>query len=205
LCVLFDVFFTSPFPFLPFFFRFKSCLHAEGGDEEGDAPNSNNPRYKDRDMVLCFHTMGQAGRQFSREEIARAKEWASKLGETAERAELTVWTEEVVKEKEAIAQEKEVGDVIAKAKAEAAAECEAATAALPEDMIPELRDFEAKKFAYAAALKVLNVVEDKLEEVSERRLPLKADQVRVLHAMLYTLLEPKESFVEGGSRKVRNY
>jgi hypothetical protein len=180
--------------------KFKSCLHADGVDE-ADTSNQN-PVYQDRDMVLGFHTMKQAGRQFTQEEISKAKYWVTKLAEASERAELTIWTEEVVKQEEAIAQEKEVGDAIAKAKAEAAATCEEATAALSEDMIPEIRDFEAKKLAYAAALSVLQVVEDKLEEAADRRMPLKPDQVRIMHAMLYTLLEPKEAFVESASRKV---
>jgi len=183
-----------------FHYRFKSCLHADGVDE-ADASNQN-PVYEDREMILGFHTMGQGGRQFTSDEISKAKYWVKKLGEASERAELTIWTEEVVKQEEAIAQEKEVGDAIAKAKSEAAAQCEELTAALSEDMIPELRDFEAKKLSYAAALSVLSVVEDKLEEAAERRLPLKPDQVRIMHAMLYTLLEPKESFVESASRKV---
>lgn len=184
--------------------KYKSCLHPEGVGEaaEGEGAGTAAPAYTDCEMVLGMHTMGQAGRQFTDEQVETAKVWAGKVVSALERAELSMWTVEVAKQEAEKEKERDIGEVIAKAKAEAEAECEEKVGALPEDMLAETKEHEAKKLAYKAALKVMSVIEEKLIELSERRMPPRQEPVRILHAMLYSLLYPKEQFVEPATRKV---
>lgn len=123
--------------------RYKSCLHQDGvGAKEG---GGKQPNFSDKEMVLGLHTMGQGGRQFTPEELAAAKGWALKLCEALARAEATLWAEEVAKAEAEVEVVVTFAEVVAKARAEAQAQAEAAIAKLPESMLPELRDYEAKK------------------------------------------------------------
>jgi len=185
--------------------RYKSCLHADGIGAEvprEEGKPTHEPVYNQCEMVLGMHTMGQAGRQFTGDEIAKAKSWAGKVSEALERAELTVWATEVEAKSIEAEKEADVGETVAKAKAEAEAEADAVVQNLPEDMPDYDKELEAKIQAYKAALKVVGVLEDKLMEMNERRLPPKPEATRILQALLYTLLYPKEGFVESATRKV---
>ena len=74
--------------------KYKSCLHADGigegapgGDEAGgEGGNRAAPVLLDVEMLIGMHTMGQAGRQFTSEELDKAKAWAGKVGAALERA-----------------------------------------------------------------------------------------------------------------------
>ena len=185
--------------------KYKSCLHADGigekeAEEGGEAGKA--PVFNPTEMVLGMHTMGQAGRQFTLEELAAAKGWAGKVAAALERAELTLWGAEVEKVEVATVAEASVGEGLAGAKAAAEAAAEEAIAALPEDMPEAQKDWESKKLGYGAALAVMGAAEAQLAELLEKRLPPKPEQVRILHALLVTLLVPKEAFVEPSTRKV---
>lgn len=175
-------------------------MQADGIGEEEDG--SKAPKYTVVEMLIGMHTMGQAGRQFTSEELGKAKAWAAKVASALERSELTTWGVEVEKVEVAAEKEKGAVDALATAKAEAAAIVEDGTAKLSEDMPTEARELAVKKLEYEGHMQVVKAVEQGLKDLFDRRLPPKAEAVRVLHALLYTLLVPKEKFVEGATRKV---
>jgi hypothetical protein len=155
-------------------------------------------------MVLGFHTMGQAGRQFSRSQVDAAKGWAAKLATALERSDLTTWGAEVVKVEAAAVAAPAVGEAVAAttATAEAAREEAAAAVEANEALGPEAKDLALKKLAYGAATQVLASLAAQLEALGDRKLPPRPEPARALHALLYTLLVDKALFVDASTRKV---
>mmetsp|Transcript_30520 Transcript_30520/g.68438 ORF Transcript_30520/g.68438 Transcript_30520/m.68438 type:complete len:412 (-) Transcript_30520:288-1523(-) len=138
--------------------KYKSCLHADGiGEPSGEPPAEGakpgkEPVYHQVEMVLGLHTMGQAGRQFTEGEVAKAKRLALEVAEALARAELTVWATEVEAKEVEAEKESDVSEAVAQAKAIAEAEADAAVAALPEDMPDYDKELETKIQVVAATL-----------------------------------------------------
>ena len=184
-------------------------MHADGigeaeASEEGGEGGGKTPSYQPVEMMLGFHTMGQAGRQFTDGQVAAAKEWAQKLATSLEQSELTTWGAEVVKVEAAAEAAPAVGEAVAETSAAAEAARDEAAAALEanESLSPETKDLEIKKLAYAAAKEVLASLGQQLEALGSRKLPPKPEPSRALHALLYTLLYEKNLFVDASTRKV---
>ena len=94
---------TKRFSWLRFFFivnRYKSCLHSDSivdNKSEDENVDESSPKFLDCEMLLGLHTMGQAGRQFTKSEIALAQKVAIALAAALGRSEKRIWDEEVAK------------------------------------------------------------------------------------------------------------
>ena len=199
---------TKRFSWLRFFFivnRYKSCLHSDSiinNKSEDENVDESSPKFLDCEMLLGLHTMGQAGRQFTKSEIALAQKVAIALAAALGRSEKRIWDEEVAKILSESENVNSMTEKIEKAKVDAQSAMNEEVAGLAEDLPEDEKNMKASLASFASAVKVLKSVQSEVAALGSKRLPLKLDFVRILTAFLFTLGFSKEDFIDSATKKV---
>mmetsp|Transcript_10662 Transcript_10662/g.21935 ORF Transcript_10662/g.21935 Transcript_10662/m.21935 type:complete len:535 (+) Transcript_10662:15-1619(+) len=206
--------------------RYSSCLHengiedappppepvaAEDVDPEAateatepvveEAPPKFSPVLVSSEYIIGFDSVG-LGREFTSEEKAFAKKWATKLAEASAEAELKLWNADIATMEATASGEADVVAAIAAAKEAADTAAAAKLGELGEDVSEDEKAYKEVEGKTAAAVEVLAAVKDSLFSLALSSVCPKSETVKALTGLVMIAGYEKATFTDVLTNKV---